>query len=133
MKKTGIVRKIDELGRVTLPIEIRRNLGIEEKDPIEIFLESGSVILKKHQDESGVSNTGIVRKIDELGRVTLPIEIRRMLDIEEKDPIEIFIEDSALLLKKHSASCVFCGSSSDVVSFGGKYICGNCVAAIKNI
>lgn len=134
MKNTGIVRKIDELGRVTLPIELRRNLGIEEKDPIEIFVESGAIILKKHEETAETSkNTGIVRKIDELGRVTLPIEIRRMLDIEEKDPIEIHVDDTLLFLKKYYASCIFCGNLEENVLYLGKYVCKKCRTALKKL
>lgn len=53
MKSTGIVRKIDELGRIVIPMEIRRNLGLEEKDPIEIFVDGDSIILKSYQAQEG--------------------------------------------------------------------------------
>lgn len=52
--------------------------------------------------------TGIVRKVDELGRIVLPIELRRTLDIEIKDPIEIFVDDEYILLKKYEPACIFC-------------------------
>lgn len=80
-----------------------------------------------------MKNTGIVRKIDELGRVTLPIEIRRTLNIEEKDPIEIFVEEGAIILKKYQASCTFCGNTEGNVLFGEKYICDKCRKAIKKL
>ena len=58
--------------------------------------------------------TGIVRKVDELGRIVLPIELRRTLDIEIKDPIEIYVDGDYILLKKYEPACVFCGNAKDV-------------------
>ena len=76
--------------------------------------------------------TGIVRKVDELGRIVLPIELRRTLDIAEKDAIEINVEGSSIVLKKFRPNCVFCDSSKDVVDFKGKNICQKCIRALKN-
>ena len=70
--------------------------------------------------------TGIVRKVDGLGRVVLPIELRRTLDISEGDSIEIFVADNTVVLKKHEPSCVFCGESKDVSGFKNKNICARC-------
>ncbi|MCC8356811.1 MAG: AbrB/MazE/SpoVT family DNA-binding domain-containing protein [Oscillospiraceae bacterium] len=67
-----------------------------------------------------LKSTGIVRKVDELGRIVLPIELRRSLDIAEKDTLEISVTDDTILLKKHQASCVFCSSTRNVVSYKGK-------------
>ncbi len=75
--------------------------------------------------------TGIVRKVDELGRIVIPIEIRRGMSIDEKDPIEIFVEDDRIILKKSGAACIFCGSGDTVVEFGGKYVCKACVEQLK--
>lgn len=76
--------------------------------------------------------TGIVRKVDELGRIVLPIELRRTLDIAERDAIEIFVEGSSIVLKKFRPNCIFCNSSKDVVDFKGKNICQKCIRALKN-
>lgn len=76
--------------------------------------------------------TGIVRKVDELGRIVLPIELRRTLDIAERDALEIFVEGSSIVLKKFRPNCVFCDSSKDVVDFKGKNICQKCIRALKN-
>ena len=57
-----------------------------------------------------MKSTGIVRKVDELGRIVLPIEMRRTLDIEEKDALEIYVEGESVILRKYQASCVFCDS-----------------------
>ena len=70
--------------------------------------------------------TGIVRNLDELGRIVLPIELRRVLDID-RAPLEIFLEDDgSIVLRKYEPSCVFCGESSNVTNFRGKMVCNNC-------
>ena len=74
-----------------------------------------------------MKSTGIVRRIDELGRVVLPIELRRTLDIDIKDSLEIYVDNSSIILKKYEPACVFCGNASDVISFKGKNICKNCI------
>ena len=74
--------------------------------------------------------TGIVRKVDELGRIVLPIELRRNLDIAERDELEIYVEGDNVILHKHEASCIFCGSSSSLYLYQGKYVCEKCAAAL---
>lgn len=79
-----------------------------------------------------MKSTGIIRKVDELGRVVLPVEMRRVLDIEERDAVEISMEDDKIVLRKHENSCVFCGSVEDLKPFKGKDICGTCVQNLKS-
>ena len=74
--------------------------------------------------------TGIVRKVDDLGRIVLPIELRRSLGIDVKDPIEIYIDDDTIILRKHDPSCVFCGSNKDIIAYRGKTICAECAKAL---
>lgn len=74
-----------------------------------------------------MKSTGIVRKVDELGRIVLPIELRRNLGIDEKDALEIYVEGSSVILKKYQPSCVFCENASDVISYKGKNICRDCL------
>ena len=71
--------------------------------------------------------TGIVRKLDELGRIVLPIELRRQMDPMEKDEIEIYVEDDRIILKKYVVSCSICGNDRGVCVFKGKYICKDCL------
>ena len=78
-----------------------------------------------------MKTTGIVRKVDELGRVVLPIELRRTLEIAEKDPLEIYVEGDSIILRKHSEHCIFCGSNSDLVEFKGKLVCRNCLEELN--
>ncbi len=77
--------------------------------------------------------TGIVRKVDELGRIVIPIELRRTLDIEIKDPIEIFVDGEYILLKKYEPACVFCGNAKDISHIHDKNVCGECVDKIKSL
>ena len=76
-----------------------------------------------------MKSTGIVRKVDELGRIVLPIELRRTLGIEEKDRIEIFVDGDSIVLKKHrpAGSCDFCGElAADMAQYEGYCICPAC-------
>ena len=69
-----------------------------------------------------IKNTGIVRRLDELGRITLPIELRRNLDIGEKDPVEIYVSEDMIILKKHCPADTFTGVTDDLVEFHGKMV-----------
>lgn len=80
-----------------------------------------------------MKSTGIVRRVDELGRIVLPIEMRRTLDIAEKDALEIFVDGENIILRKYQAACIFCGKSRVVVEFNGKNICPECVAKLKQL
>ena len=80
-----------------------------------------------------VKSTGIVRKVDELGRIVLPIEMRRTLDIAEKDALEIYVEGSSVILKKYKPSCVFCDSAKEIVIFKGKNVCPKCLKELKSL
>ena len=73
-----------------------------------------------------------VRKIDELGRIVLPIEIRQSLDIKEKDPLEIFIKEDGIFIKKNISSCTFCNTTNNLVSFSGKNVCKKCIDKLRN-
>lgn len=75
--------------------------------------------------------TGIVRKVDELGRIVVPIELRRTLNIEEGDPLEIYVDGEQIILKKYEPGCIFCGDSRDVLNYKGKNICKNCMKELK--
>lgn len=79
-----------------------------------------------------MKSTGIVRKVDELGRIVLPIELRRVLDIAEKDQLEIYVDESSIILKKYHPSCVFCDNAQDVVDYKDKLICRSCLDELKN-
>lgn len=77
--------------------------------------------------------TGIIRRVDELGRVVIPIEIRNQFNIVEKDPIEIYVDGSSIVLKKFEPNCIFCGSTKNLIEFKDKLICENCSTNIANL
>ena len=79
-----------------------------------------------------MKSTGIVRKVDELGRIVLPIELRRTMDIAEKDALEIYVEGENIILRKYQAACMFCGSVKNLVSYKGRNVCADCVATLQD-
>jgi transcriptional pleiotropic regulator of transition state genes len=80
-----------------------------------------------------MKSTGIVRKVDELGRVVLPIELRRTLGIDEKDALEIYVDQEKIILKKYEPACVFCGNAGNVQIFRNKNVCSDCARAMGEI
>ncbi len=79
-----------------------------------------------------MKSTGVVRKVDELGRIVLPIEIRKNMDIANRgDAVEIFIDDDKIILKKYQPSCIFCGNADNVTFYKGKLVCLECISDIK--
>lgn len=80
-----------------------------------------------------MKSTGIVRKLDELGRIVLPIEMRRNLGIAEKDALEIFAEGDKIILKKHNLMCCFCGGTRGCKEYMGRLVCSKCLEKLKNL
>ena len=78
-------------------------------------------------------STGIVRKVDELGRIVLPVELRRTLEINEKDDVEIYVDGASIILKKYRPTCVFCNGVKNIVKFKGKNICSECLADLQKL
>lgn len=78
-----------------------------------------------------MKSTGIVRKVDELGRIVLPIEMRRTLDIAERDALEIFVDGDNIILRKYQPACVFCENTKDIINFKGKNVCPDCIRKLK--
>ena len=76
--------------------------------------------------------TGIVRHVDELGRIVLPIELRRNLDINERDPLEIYTNGTCIVLSKYLPACIFCGNAGELTSFRGQNVCASCIADLGN-
>nr|WP_276576548.1 AbrB/MazE/SpoVT family DNA-binding domain-containing protein [Caldicoprobacter algeriensis] len=80
-----------------------------------------------------VKSTGIVRKVDELGRVVIPIELRRTLGIDKKDALEIYVDDEHIILKKYEPACIFCDNAKDIQTYKGKNICKECLAELRKL
>ena len=79
-----------------------------------------------------MKSLGIIRRVDELGRIVLPVETRKLMGLETRDGVEIFVEDDRIILKKYQPSCVFCGEADGVVDFKGKKVCKTCIEKLKN-
>ena len=94
---------------------------------------TGEIFFGRGERIKGLNSTGIVRKVDELGRIVLPIEMRRTLDIAEKDALEIYVEGSSVILKKYRPSCIFCDGSKDITIFKGKNVCPKCLKELKSL
>lgn len=80
-----------------------------------------------------MKSTGIVRKIDDLGRIVLPIELRRVLDIDKDASLEIYVDNESIILKKYQPACIFCGNAEEIVNFQGRNVCGECRRAMGNV
>lgn len=80
-----------------------------------------------------MKSTGIVRHIDELGRVVVPKEIRKKLGIENTDPVEIYVDGDKIILTKYHPVCHFCGSIDELTEFKGKKVCAACISELREI
>lgn len=78
-----------------------------------------------------MKSTGIVRKVDNLGRIVIPKELRNTLNIQEGSPLEIYTDDGQIILKKYEPDCIFCGEADDVVNWKGKNICKKCLHELR--
>ncbi len=80
---------------------------------------------RKH-NRGGKTTTGIIRHLDELGRIVIPIEIRKRFGLTERDALEIAVKDETILLSRPRSTCVFCGSTRTVLEHRGRGVCRNC-------
>lgn len=80
-----------------------------------------------------MKSTGVVRRVDELGRIVIPIELRNKLGIVEKDPLEIYVEGSNIVLKKFETNCVFCGNSKKLIEYQDKLVCSKCIKKLTTL
>lgn len=117
----GIVRKIDELGRVVIPIEIRRTTGIDVLVHTDLFIENGVIRLAK----------GNGRVIDKLGRYCIPKEIRRRYGWNIGQEMEIFEDCGNICIKK--VGCEWCGCTEDLHEVKGHCICKECALAVMDM
>ncbi|WP_308221609.1 AbrB/MazE/SpoVT family DNA-binding domain-containing protein [Fuchsiella alkaliacetigena] len=74
-----------------------------------------------------MKSTGIVRKVDDLGRMVIPVELRRTLGIETKDALEIYVDEDKIIFKKYEPACIFCSNAENTIEFKNKIICSECL------
>ena len=114
----GFARKLDHLGRATLPVEFRRTLGWEIRTGIDMYLEGKVIHLKE----------GKGRKLDVLGRYTLPMEVRRTLKLRDQELVDIYVEGKEICIRKVALQCVICGTDEEdkLVEKNGVHVCNVC-------
>lgn len=78
-----------------------------------------------------MKSTGIVRHVDELGRIVMPIELRRILNLKHKDPMEVYIDQDLIVLRKYAIDCIFCGNKENLINLKGKPVCEKCLNELK--
>jgi transcriptional pleiotropic regulator of transition state genes len=124
----GITRKVDELGRITIPKEYLKTYGVQAGDPLGMLLDGNKAVLIKPGD----TFIGIERNLDHLGRYTLPIEVRRTLGFTDRQEVDIFIdrENDAISICKVEYGCCWCGSSEGLIEVDGHHLCGKCAMAV---
>ncbi len=113
----GFIRKLDELGRVTIPIEIRRATGIEVLEPVDLYAENRVLHLVK----------GKGRKLDQLGRYTIPKEIRRSNKWGERQALDVYIENDEICMRKAGEECSICGADSHLIKVDDGALCLVCL------
>jgi transcriptional pleiotropic regulator of transition state genes len=114
----GMVRRIDDLGRATIPIEYRRSIDLKEEEAFDLYTLDKVIHLKK----------GKGRKLDALGRYTIPIEVRRSLRFELNEMVDIYVEGDEICIKREMLQCVICGSDDEnsLMEVDGVLICRRC-------
>ena len=81
-----------------------------------------------------MKSTGMVRPIDRMGRVVIPKELRKQLEVEnEVDSFEIFTEGNYIILKKYQPSCVFCGKLGESIEYNGSTVCNECIEKLAEL
>ena len=129
MIATGLTRRIDKLGRIMVPKAIRSEYGISEHTPVEIFTKGEFIVIKKYAIYDGDIQSRY--HTDNVGRIVLPKAIRKQFGLAECDDyVEIFTEETSILLKKYERSCVICGKADGLIQIQGKKICKACVDEI---
>lgn len=137
MKALGVARRIDSLGRVSIPAEVCKSLGIVKAEwggnsgtKLDIYQQDDGIVIEIAGDKS----KGMLRSVDTLGRLVIPIELAKKLDIDRnrRDSVEFFIDGKSLVIRKYQPGCVFCGEIRDVKEYMGKNICSECMKLIKS-
>jgi|GEM_PF-2259987 looped-hinge helix DNA binding domain, AbrB family len=132
MSTRGITRKLDELGRITIPMEIRKTLNINVGDKMGMYINESVMHLVKASN----GFTGIARNLDELGRWTIPMECRRTLGFQERQKLDIYVIEGEILIEKQGIWCAVCnsGNVSKLIPVKESHLCTDCIhEAMKNV
>lgn len=122
----GIVRNLDRLGRITLPREYRRVLGLIAGAEVDMWLDNDIIRIKLWDKNPP---RGIVRSLDSLGRISTPKEYRNTLGIKQKDPVDMYLDKCIVCIKAVKLQCVFCGNDTEeqLTIKNGVHICKKCI------
>ena len=126
MKSLG-ARKLDPLGRITLPMELRRTLGLVAGVKVDMWTDKNSICIKLFDQNNP---KGISRPIDDLGRITIPMEFRTSFQIKERAGLNISLNGPIIQLEPE-AKCAFCGSTTHLVEKNGKFACQDCIEELR--
>ena len=85
------------------------------------------------KENSSMKSTGILKSVDELGRIVLPKKMRENLDIDIRDKVELFVEGDRIILQKYVPNCIFCGAEQNIFIFNGKRLCAECLESLKQM
>ncbi len=80
-----------------------------------------------------MKSTGVVRRLDSLGRIVIPIEIRKTMDMKNDDSLEVYVEENKIILKKYNPACVFCGNADNVTYIKEKLVCKDCIEILIHL
>jgi transcriptional pleiotropic regulator of transition state genes len=120
----GRVRRLDDLGRLTIPADYREALEIKGGDPVDMRLDNNIIILQP----AIKPYKGTKRKLDHLGRITIPIEFRRSIDLDWNEKMDIILNSHEIIIKRDKDKvCTFCSSEKNLIEKNEKYICETCL------
>ena len=136
IEKLCVIRNLDDLGRISIPSELRKTYNLEMKEHIEIYLnKNNDIVLKKFKypnDENIVEATGIVRRLDELGRIVIPKAILKNLCINKESMLQLIGGDNEIIVREQKNNCIFCDRTNNLTKYKNRYVCQNCLNKLKS-
>lgn len=130
--KELIARKVDRLGRIVIPKELRDNMRITHDDPLEIYVKDDNIVITKYNPIDDADGVAFLRNVDKLGRIVIPKELRDSMNIKYNDRLKIFIDFQNIVIKQCNKMCIFCGSRENLKDTLGLSVCSGCLAKIKS-
>ena len=129
MKDTGIIRRVDKLGRIVIAVELRGTFDLKHGDLVEMFVRDKKIVLRKYDPNAKrkEGTVGVIRKVDKLGRIVIAIEMREEFNILAGDGMNLFLNKDEIILVKYEPNCIFCDNSKGLQNFKGKQVCQKCL------
>lgn len=127
LKVMGVTRKVDKIGRITIPIEARTAHHFQIGHKIGIGVNKDGIRLER---EEICMDCGYFRELEDFGRIALPVEIRNRLDMPPGTVVEFLSDATGIVIRKYAGTCVFCGADHDLANYRGKKICRRCISEL---